>query len=127
MLVYAPLNSSIDLLIVTMEMIGYPYLGYVVLAVLYFSFAIFSLFSAGICYYIKRYSLGFSLATIPYLTLLGSGFLAIFCYETKEYHSICREFNIITIYIISAIATAFGKSILWIMACGFATEVSPYG
>ncbi len=95
-----------------MEMIGYPYLGYAVLSVLYCGWGVFNLFSPGWCYYIKKYNWGFASSASPYLTLLGSGFLALICYESTKESVFCSDLYIITLYLCAALFTAFGKSIL---------------
>ena len=124
MVLYAAYNSSKDLLVVTLEMIGLPYLGYAVLATLYCMWGIFNLFSPGWCYYIKDYGWGFSASAAPYITLLGAGFFALVCYDSTQEIFLCQATYVVIIYIAAAVLTALGKSVLWILGCGYASEAS---
>ena len=83
MFIYAAFNSSISLLITTMEQIGYFYLGYVVLATLYLSFGLFSLFSASHAAEIKSYSKGFAYSSLSYIAPLFCGYVAVYYHEQK--------------------------------------------
>ena len=111
MILYSAFNSSQNLLVVIIKMIGYPYLGYYILGCLYCCWGIFNLFAPGWCYYIKDYSLGLSLSTTTFILFLGSGFYTLTCYESSS----CEDIIIYSLFLFAAFITSIGKSVIWIL------------